>query len=101
MNTNTQITLEPLLQAIDGMNQARSSYILAVLNTQIALYRSVVSMSLNPLMELNSLLERTHLEVQQGGKSQEAKATSTLSRKRQVASLVAVQDSSSEATAAI
>lgn len=99
MNTNTQSTLEPLLQAIDGMNQARSSYILAVLNTQIALYRSVVSTSLNPLMELNSLLERTNLEVLQGGKSQEAKATSTLSRKRQVGSLAVVRDSSSEVPA--
>jgi hypothetical protein len=96
---NITNTSEQLFQAIDGMHQARSNYILAVLNTQTALYHSAMSMILNPWTVLNSALEKHQLEVQQGGKSPEAKATSTLSRKRQIASLVAVQDSSSEATA--
>lgn len=96
---NITNTSEQLFQAINGMHQARSNYILAVLNTQTALYHSAMSMILNPWMVLNSALEKTQLEVQQGGKSPEAKATSTLSRKRQVGSLVTAQDSNSEVTA--
>jgi hypothetical protein len=96
---NITSTQEELSRAINGMTQARLNYIQAVLATQTALYRSVVSMSLNPWMALTSMLQMNNLQIQEGGKSQEAKATSTLSRKRQVASLVAAQDSSSEAPA--
>lgn len=99
MSTNTTNTSEQLFQAIDGMNQARSNYILAVLNTQTALYQLAVSTVLKPWMEVTSSLAKTPLEVLQGGKSQEAKATSTLSRKRQIASHALAQDSSSEVPA--
>lgn len=98
---NIMNTSEQLFQAINGMHQARSNYILAVLNTQTALYHSAMSMILNPWMVLNSAMEKTQLEVQQGGKSPEAKATSTLSRKKEISSLVAAQGSNSEGPASI
>lgn len=94
-------TSEQLFQAINGMHQARSNYILAVLNTQTALYQLTASTVLKPWMAVTSSLAQTQLEVLQGGKSPEAKATSTLSRKRQIDSLVVAQDSNSESPASI
>lgn len=96
---NTTNTQEQLFQAINGMHQARSNYILAVLNTQTALYQLAASTVLKPWMAVTSTLAQTQLEVLQGGKSPEAKATSTLSRKRQIDSLATAQDSNSEASA--
>lgn len=73
----TQNTVEELYQATNGINQARLNYIQAVLSFQTALYRSVTSMCLSPLTAMNSFLEISKLQVQEGGKSQAAKATST------------------------
>jgi hypothetical protein len=74
---NTKSIADELSQATNGINQARLNYIQAILSFQTALYRSTVSMSLNPLMALNSFMELSKFQVQEGGKSQEAKATST------------------------
>jgi hypothetical protein len=101
MNMNITSTQEELSRAINGMTQARLNYIQAILATQTALYRSVVSMSLNPWTALTSMLQMNNLQVQEGGKSQAAEATSTRSRKYKTDSAVPVQDSNSEAPADI
>ncbi len=97
----TTSTLEQWFQATNGMLQAHSNYIRAVLNIQTASYHLSMSTVSQPWTELMSLLEQKKFQVEQGGKSLEAKATSTLSRKRQIASLVAAQDSNSDEAASI
>lgn len=97
----TTSTLEQWFQATNGMLQAHSNYIQAIRNTQTASYQLIMSTVSHPWMELMSLLEKQKFQVEQGGKSREAKAASTSSPKSQAGTIVAAQGSNSEGPASI